>query len=796
MNNIASAPKKITVLNVLGNGGLFSKHLPNYEAREQQVASARLIEQGISERQHVVLELGTGGGKSFAGLVPAVNAALETGQKVVYATYMRSLQGQIAQKDVPTLAEIMAEVAQAIAGRQITFAVLKGRGNYVCLKNVDELERSGEFRSVEAANQFPAFVEWVGQQRIDQDIADLENYPGTLTTDLKLDSVTSTEECTGQRCAFFEQCFAERAKNRAKNADIVIVNIKLLCLDAMIRESSDGMATAVPDYDILIVDEAHNLEDVIRDTAGFEITPGRLTRLAWMLQKYTINYPIIQEYKAETVEAQQAQAWASEQEEILRRVGLYTDFLKKRLEQDQDRREMRLGDERSWEIPTVTRQAQLSMDEIAEQLAERGEASLPNVSLTISDVAVDLAKFGARMEGATPIWLEGEDRDSWLKLADQTIKLGNEILTILSPDGDDTWVRRAALDGENGKTRVVLEAKPIDVAPIGRQWFFGGAKKQQSIMNPKVSVQLRQPLVVISMSATIATNGNTRMYQQRVGCNNALTMVSGSPFDYENNALLYLPGSPDDLVPAQKRDQHAYERYMTALSAEMRGLTLDARGGAFLLFTSRSAMNEVYARIADDLRAEGLLVLKQGDMTLQKMIAAFREDGNAVLFGLKTFGEGVDIQGDALRLVAIDKVPFNPPTDVIWDALCKHIDRNGGNSFRDLSLPSAIIVLKQFVGRLIRTKRDCGVMAILDGRIAKKFYGREVVANMPKAKVTSSPDDIQRMFNRIVSQVRVEVRASSPIRSEPVAVQQAPAPRFRRLAATTQVAGRFRRLSR
>jgi ATP-dependent DNA helicase DinG len=782
---IASAPKKITVLNVLGNGGLFSKHLPNYEAREQQVASAQLIERGIQQRQHVVLELGTGGGKSFAGLVPAVSAALETGQKVVYATFMRSLQGQIAQKDAPSLAEMMSSVAP----RPITFAVLKGRGNYVCLKNVEELEQRGEFRSVEAANQFPAFVEWVGQQRIGGELADLESYDGLLATDLKLDSVTSTEECTGQRCKFYEECFAERAKNRAKNADIVIVNTKLLCLDAMIRETSDGIATAVPDYDILIVDEAHNLEGVIRDTAGYEVTPGRMTRLAWMLQKYTINHRIIQEYKPETAEAKQAQAWADEQEEILHRISLYTDFLKKRLEQDQDRREMRLGDERSWIVP-VAQQAQLALDEVYAEDAH----VIEQAPLTIEDVAASLAKFGSRMEGSTPIWLEGEDRDSWLKLADQTIKLGSELLTILNPDQDGTWVRRAALDGEAGKTRVILEAKPIDVAPIGRSWFFGGVKKQQSILNPKASVQLREPLVVISMSATIATNGNVRMYQQRVGCNDALTMVSGSPFDYQNNALLYLPGSPDDLIPVQKRDAAAYDRYMSALATEMRGLTLDSNGGAFLLFTSRSAMNEIYARIADDFRDAGLLVLRQGDMTLRQMIDAFKADGNAVLFGLKTFGEGVDVQGSALRLVAIDKVPFNPPTDIIWKALGDHIDRNGGNSFRDLSLPSAIIVLKQFVGRLIRSKTDLGIMAILDGRLPKKFYGREIINNMPPARRTSNPDDIRRMFARM--QI-ARAAMSRPVQQAPREQEPAaPASRFRRLADEQQQAGRFRRLSR
>jgi ATP-dependent DNA helicase DinG len=771
--NASAQTRKVTVLDVLGNGGIFSQHLPGYEKRDQQIETATLIQTGIRERRHVIVELGTGGGKSHAGLVPAVLS----GERVVYSTAVKSLQEQIANKDAP----FVARVLEPVLGRPIRYSVLKGRGNYVCLRNVAQLEERGEFRSIQAADAFHGLSEWIGQQRDERGVADIETYEEALPADLRMDVVTSSEECAGQRCRFFEECFAERAKGNAKNADIVIVNHKLLCVDAMIREKTGAQATMIPDYSLLIADEAHDWEDIIRDTAGFEITTNRLKRLAWLVQKLTIEHPFIVEAGADTDEVRKANAWADEQDAILRRIDLFLDILKARLERDEDVREMRLGDERSVKI---------------------GDEPLPGMDdprPTISQVAAELARFALLMAGGTPTWLDGEDRDLWSKTADQTEQIANELLTVLAPEQDATWVRRAALDGENGKTRVVLDAKPIDVAPIGRRWFFGGVSKQRATKKNADDyedyVDALPPLVVISMSATISANGSMRMFRERLGVGQALELVSGSPFDYQNHALLYLPDRPDDLVPVQ-RNKPGYESYIDNLAAEMRGLTLDAKGGAFLLFTSRSAMNEVYARIADDLRAAGLLVMKQGDASRNKIMEMFRADGSAVLFGLKTYGVGVDVQGSALRLVAIDKVPFNPPTDVVWKALCDHVKRNGGNDFRDLSMPNAIITLKQFAGRLIRSKTDMGVMALLDGRVRLKPYGREIIGNMPPARITSDVRMVKALYERMAMGYDSTPRLAAPA-VVVAATATVPQPRrFRRLADERPAGQRFRRLGR
>lgn len=724
--------RKVTVLDVLGNGGMFSRHLPGYEERSNQIETAELIARGVAERTHVVVELGTGGGKSHAGMVGSLQGILN-GERVVYSTAVKALQEQIAEKDAPFLSSVL----EAELGRKLRYAVLKGRGNYLCLKATEQLEQTGAFRSPAAASAFESVLDWMEEQKQELGVADVESFPGVLPGDLRMDIVTSTEECTGEKCKFYAECFAERAKSRAKEADIIIVNHKLLMMDAVVRNNSEGRAGVLPDFSILIADEAHQMESIARDSFGFEITPFRLTRLGHILQRLTVNHPVIRDLEG-SQEEEAAKKWQESQEAILNQIGQYLLDIKLKLEKNEDAREVRLGDERSVRIG-----------------AQESLPGMQDTRLTIGEAANQLMAFGVKMEEAAPNWLEGDDRDMWYKAADQTITLASELLTIITPGKDGEWVRRASLDGEEGKTRTKLDAKPIDVAPMMRNYFFSGAIKARIRMNAEdgdQDVSAIPPLVVVAMSATISTDGNMRMWRSRNGCDDAFETVAGSPFDYQRNMLMYLPGSPAELTPVT-RNKPGYDEYVDALCAEMAGLTLDAKGGAFLLFTSRSMMNTVHEMISEDLENAGLLVLKQGQdgMSRAQLVEAFKTNGNAVLFGVKTFWEGIDVAGDALRLVAIDKVPFNPPTDVVWSALCDHINRQENDrmaSFTLLSIPTAIIALKQGVGRLIRTKSDRGVVALLDGRLRTKPYGKKIIANMPNGTITSRPDDVKAFYNQ------------------------------------------------
>jgi Rad3-related DNA helicase len=773
--------KKVTVLDVLGQGGAFARSFAKsggrpYEDRPQQMSVARAFERGIAVRRHVIAQAATGCGKSHAALVPASLS----GEKIVYSTAVKALQEQIEEKDAPTIAAIFEEAF----GRQVTYAVLKGRGNYVCLRNVERLEKSDAFRSDEAAKAFPSLLDWIEQERYDDGVADVETFPGSLPIDLRMDIVTGTDECTGEKCPLFSKCFGEKAKNRADKADIVITNHKLTLMDAMIRSSSESFASVLPDYSVLILDECHQFEDIARDTFGVEITEGRGKRLVSIMDRLTVLHDEIIKEKTPNEKTENAFKWSHRMAITMKAFEAYLLDLKARLEnRDDDAREIRLGDER----PVLL-----------------GADPLPGIEDTRPNVAavVDLIiQTGLDLEENLPTYLNGEENDQWLKAAAQTIKLGQDLQTIITPGTDNTWVRRAKLDGDNGKTKIILEAKPINVAPMLRESFFNGTKKVKW-MRAKggaiVPTSSLPPLVVLAMSATISVNSSMAMFRERVGCDSAEEVIVGSPFDFEKNALLYLPDSAHELVPVT-RNKPGYNEYMSALAAEMRGLTLDAQGGAFLLFTSRSAMNEIYNRIAGDLEAAGLLVLRQGDANRNTLVAQFKAHGNAVLFGLKTFWEGVDIAGNALRLVAIDKIPFNPPSDILWSALCQYIDRQHPEermaSFSRLILPHAIITLMQGVGRLIRTQNDMGVFAILDGRVRTKSrgYGDQILDNMPPASITSSPRVVHGMFDAMRSG-----RQFTPAYRRPVH-QAAPAPSFQaEPVATDQPALRvqFRRLSR
>lgn len=799
--------RQVTVLDVLGQGGAFSRHLKGYEERPQQIQVASRIAAGLAPemRRHVVAQAATGCGKSHAGMVPAALS----GEKIVYSTAVKALQEQIADKDAPFLAGVLEQEF----GKHLTYAVLKGRGNYVCLRNVERLEQSGEFRSPEAAAMFPKVLDWIEQERDNRGVADVETFAGMIPNDLRMDLVTSTDECTGERCPMYTKCFAEEAKERAAAADIIVVNHTLLLLDALIRGNTEGHATVLPDYSVLLLDECHQFEDKARDVAGIEVTEGRARRLVSLVDRLTTLHDEVQKQQTLNEITETAHTWSVRTSDVMKQFTTFLETLKARLQKNEDVREMRLGDERNTPI-------KVQNAEFQQQIALLGVTAVEEEIPTIGQVAEKMAQLGMDMEEGTPTYLTGEERDQWAKLASQTIKLAIDIRTTITPGQDDTWVRRAQLDGEDGRIRVVLDAKPVDVSPWLRETFFGGVRKVKVMKDKQGEVRPVSnmlPLVVVAMSATISVSGTMEMWRERVGCDDADEVIVGSPFDFEKNALLYLPDSPEELVPVQ-RNRPGYEEYVTALAAEMRGLTLDAQGGAFLLFTSRSMMNTMHARIAGDLEAAGLLVLRQGDANRGQLVTDFKASGRAVLFGMKTFWEGVDIPGDALRLVAIDKVPFNPPTDVLWSALCEYIDRRAAArgegdraSFRKLVLPTAIIALMQGVGRLIRSKTDRGVFALLDGRVRTKArgYGNQILKNMPSAAITSDPRQVRAMFQAIlmgqqgpVRPVRIQSpaadlrtippqrpqqRGTVQVSSERVAVATAPAPR---------PATRFRRLSR
>lgn len=725
-----TAQVALDVQGVFKAGGVLAQHRPGYEERPQQTKLALAIEAAFKDRRHLTAEAGTGTGKSYAYLVPAVLS----GQRTVVSTAVLALQEQLRDKDLPTLAQIFKDVLN----KDVKYAVLKGLGNYTCLRNVAKQEgdlMGGDFKTPEAGRAFPSFAKWVKAQQDEDGLAEVDGYPGDMPWELRMEMTTDSDSCTGQKCPFFAQCFARTAKARAADAQILVVNHALLLRDLSVRDATDSHACAVPDYANLVIDECHELESIARDNLGIEMTAGSLARLTKSVERLTTEHKKIREAETlnqgSTEQSTQAHDWVMRVDGLVRRVMAWMDLIRDRMGEDEQ--QQRLG------------------DETGTLVSEDGT--------TIEKVIQGFLVLGSDMATGTPAWLEDEERDQWKKLSGRVAKAGSNLTKIVTPD-DASQIRYASLEGSGDKVRLTLASKPIDVAPILNEWIFAEGVKIQKVKFDKetgedVPVGTEMPdLSVICISATISADKQCAAWRRRVGCDDSNELVVDSPFPYRKNARIYIPSDAKAFEPKGGKDRDGQESadsvaYLDRIAAEMRGLTLDARGGAFLLFTSGRAMRRTHKVIAEDLRAAGLTVFMQGEASRTEMVKRFREDGNAVIFGLKSFWAGVDIPGDALRLVVIDKLPFNSPGDVVWSALCEHVNRQSGNEWawwNELAIPFMITMLNQGAGRLVRTMTDIGIIAVLDGRLRTKSYGKRIIRSMPDMPVIGLPEEVDAFW--------------------------------------------------
>jgi ATP-dependent DNA helicase DinG len=688
---------------ILGPGGVIARRLPGYESRPQQLRMANLVEAAIAAGRHAVIEAGTGTGKSLGYLVPAILS----GRRTIVSTADKGLQMQIARKDLPFL--------QATMPKPFVAVVLKGIGNYACKKRVEAIKESLEetlegfedeatFESPQAAAAWPALLEWVEET----ESGDVEDVPFSLPADLRERVTTDSDGCSGKKCPLHDACFAMRARAAARLADVVVVNHSLLFRDLAVRHDSDGYATVLPDADVIVIDEAHHLEDEATDAFGVEVDPSTWRHVERALDKLTVDHPSVRKASEDSEEYATAEQWAEEAKPvgsaIYELLGAYRQRLK-----EADAEVVEIGDDRP-----LARPAREALQALRE-----------------------------RMESAAPFWLSVADREEWRKLGDRMEKLSGEILSVVAPDPD--MVRYAQAETtKRGATVVTLAAKPIEVAPELRKRLFDPPLREHG--DEDATAKPWRPAVICT-SATITTGDGFAYWRTRVGLDDALELEVGSPFDYRLHALLYLPPDPESFDP-RSRDQETTLRYQDRLAEELNRLLLVSEGGAFCLFTSARVMREMHRRLAPRLR--GLVLLQgQDGLSRPEIVKRFKADGNAVLFGTKSFWEGVDVQGSALRLVVIDKLPFVPPDDPIFAARRRRINRRAGRewaAFMELDVPHATIALKQAFGRLIRTQDDRGCVALLDGRLSTKGYGSTILGALPPATRTSSLDAVKAHF--------------------------------------------------
>ena len=641
---------------VLGPGGLLEAALPGFSPREAQLAMSDLVENVLTHGGVALVEAGTGTGKTFAYLVPALLGA----RRVVVSTGTRTLQDQLLKKDVPTL--------ERAFGRPLSVAVLKGLPNYLCRRRFEEARYSAHSITDRGlASALPRIAEWMASTT-SGDHAELS---GLAEDHPAWESVRSGSETRiGPRCRYYQDCFVTLARKRASEAQIVVVNHHLYFADLALR--AEGRKSGVdvgilPPHDAVIFDEAHQIEDVLTQFFGVHLTLGRLTTLARDAERALIHAGV-----------------GADVARLAGTVRLRAEDLFDRLPQRSSEGDVRI----SLDVALASgalKDRLFDLDAALEALGEHAKG--------FRDESETVAQIVRRAERA---------RDEVGVLVDPSASLVG-------------WA-----EGRGG--RAAIGASPIEVANVFRDEV------------------VRCNRAVVLTSATMGTDGSFAFLRARLGIEGEIDeAIFPSPFDWENAARLYLPLLPDPREPT----------YLEHAGREIEALVSASRGGAFVLFTSVRNMTSLHRALAARLTAAGLLVLKQGELPKGELLDTFRARHDAVLFATQSFWEGVDVPGLALRLVVIDRLPFDVPTDPLVAARSRKLEEEGRAPFMEYLVPAAALSLKQGFGRLLRTTSDRGVVAVLDARITTKGYGKVFLRTLPPAPVIRERDEVMAFLKAI-----------------------------------------------
>ncbi len=627
-------------------GGPLSRALPGYEERPAQITMARRVARALERDQHIVVEAGTGTGKSLAYLLPIVRS----GKVALLSTANKALQEQLFYKDIPF---VQAHIQPFEA------ALVKGMGNYLCL------DRLGEERAFQALAPMRGFDILEAALEDDAWDGDLELLPSALPGDVRARVAADSDQCAWRACPFFNECYVRRMRDHAREAQVIVVNHTLLLLDAAMG------GFLLPERDVVVIDEAHHLEEEATRAFTATVTPSRVNSLLALRR--------LREIAEERIQREAAAANAAVWEALNRVIG-----------------DMRFGRQR------------------LDRPLEEGK----RLAGWIDELATSLQR-------QRPLNMTDKDEQLFDKLVKRTRALAADIRVVFAVDKPDERVYyvEQVKTGRREIPQPSVSAAPLGVTDLLREKLFDRVK-------------------TIATSATLAIDGDFGFFRTRVGLEAAAEVALPYSFDYASHALLYLPRLRLDPAFGD-----ASRPYLEEIGEQMRLLVEASRGRAFLLFSSRRALDVVYDRIGLELESRGYATLTQGrDFGRHELLRQFRERDRAVLFGLKSFWEGVDVAGEALSLVVIDKLPFDPPDDPVQEARVSRMKAAGENWFGGYVLPNAILRLKQGVGRLIRTRDDRGVMAILDRRIYTKAYGRQVMLALPPARRTDRIEDVRQFF--------------------------------------------------
>lgn len=604
-----------------GPGGMLEQRLDDYEFRPSQVRMAAAVQRALEDQNHLLVEAGTGTGKTLAYLLPA----LLHGRRILVSTGTKTLQDQIFYKDIPLL--------ETVLGRPIRAAYLKGRNNYLCRLKLEALHAEGLF-SMREMRSLKTITDWAAETETG-DRAEL----GSIGDDSDLWSRMDArrERCLGTKCKDYERCFLTVMRQKAMEADIVVVNHHLFFADLSIRKSD--VAAILPDYSAVIFDEAHELEDIATDYFGFHVSNFRLSEFVYDARKLEVDIDVV--------------ARASDR--------FFGGFA----------------------------------------LLRDGRHPIPKLE------GIE-ALIGALQDARRVIKQMKDFSGQYEALARRAGELEAELEIFRTGDLENyvAWIERR----DRG---IFLEACPVDVSPMLEEKLFA-----------------RVPTCILT-SATLTVGDSFGYMRSRLGLNQGQELSLATEFNVRKQALLYIPRNLPD---------YRHPSYVSKAAEQIRAVLRASQGRAFVLFTSYKQMETLHEILVADLPYPCLIQGKGGGKS--RLLEQFKMTPNAVLFATTSFWQGVDVKGDALSAVIIDKLPFQVPSDPLVAARSARIQHEGGNAFAEYQVPNAILRLKQGFGRLIRSATDRGILAVLDNRLSTKSYGRLFMASLPEYEITERIEDV------------------------------------------------------
>ena len=665
----------------LDDGGALSQNVEDYEARPQQIDFLKAVCSSFNKDNITIAEAGTGVGKSFAYLIPAFKWAEKNKERVIISTGTINLQHQLLEKDIP--------VIQKLLGTKLKAVLVKGRQNYLCLRRFnDRLQEAGLFDN-EA--DFKAIEKWLEVTKTGER-SDLSFFP---TWELWSDICSESESCFGIKCPYRDKCFVIKSRKEATGASIIVVNHHLLFSDMEARMEDDFNGTSIlPNYSRVIFDEAHNLENAATSYFSQSVNKGYILKVMHHIYR-RVKDRIFGIYRFWSYYTEQKTKLESIPQQIAVIISR-TDDLEKVI------------------------QANVLMNDNSPVLDMRSD------SINASDIYEAVGNLRNEVNDLFNIITDIHEELS--KMPDKEVKndkrmyetsiVKNKLSGIISMLNDFIANQETCINYiEKGKKYSSLFIAPLSVSETLREIIFNRLSN------------------VVLVSATLSVNKSFEFYATRIGLHDVdrpvARFIFDSPFEYKKNVLLSIPS---DLPEPKSAD------YSQKLSDLIKNVLIISEGKGLVLFTSYSMLKTVYDLVRDDFSNAGITLFKQGDDDNKKLLGNFFINKNSVLFATDSFWEGVDVPGESLSVLIICRLPFKVPSDPVIKARMELIEKNGGNSFLEYSLPEAVIKLRQGFGRLIRRKSDRGVILITDTRILSKFYGKIFFNSLPETMrdITSS----------------------------------------------------------